>query len=112
VPQSLNLEDYFVPLRTNFAAADALIKEMAVQYTVTNIHKVKGVTIIQQLATLYGSGLPLLFVVPESIASDFPKQLILTASGKAPAKLPTVCQFVAGLPLGIVAPPAKKRRTT
>jgi len=109
VPQSLNLEDYFVPLRTNFPAADALIKETAVQYTVTNIHKVKGVTIIQQLATLYGSGLPLLFVVPESIASDFPKQSILTATGKAPAKLPTVHQFVAGLPLGIVAPPAKKR---
>jgi hypothetical protein len=109
VPQSLNLEDYYVPLRTNFAAANALIKETAVQYTVT---QVKGVNIIQQLATLYGSELSLLFVVPESIASDFPKQSILTTGGKAPAKLPAVRQFVAGLPLGIVAPPTKKRRTT
>jgi hypothetical protein len=112
VPQSLNLEDYYVPLRTNFAAADALIKETAVQYTVTQIHKVEGVNIIQQLATLYGSELPLLFVVPESIDSDFPKQSILTTGGKAPTKLPAVRQFVAGLPLGIVAPPAKKHRTT
>jgi hypothetical protein len=70
------------------------------------------VNIIQQLATLYGGGLPLLFVVPELIASDFPKQSILTTGGKAPAKLPTVNQFVVGLPLGIVAPPAKKHRIT
>jgi len=110
MPQSLNPEDYYVPLQTNFAAADALIKETVVQYTVTEIHKVKGVNTIQQLATLYGGELPLLFVVPELIPSDFPKQSILTTGGKAPVKLPTVRQFVAGLPLSIVGPPAKRRQ--
>ena len=42
VLQSLNLEDYYVPLQTIFAAVDALIKETVVQCTVTEIHKVKG----------------------------------------------------------------------
>ena len=107
-PQSLNPEDYYVPFRMNFAAADPLIEETAVQYTVTKIHQIKGVNFIRQLVTPYDGKLPLLFVVPESIASDSCKQSILTTAAKASAKqLPTVCQFVAGLPLGIV-PPTKR----
>lgn len=54
--------------------------------------------------------LPLLFVVPESIANKFRKQQILTTTGQTPAMLPSVRQFVAGLPLGIDTSPIKKRR--
>jgi len=103
IPDRLS-EGYYVPLSPNFAAVDALTKDIALQYCITEVHPVKGVRAVEKLAQLYSGGeLRLLFVVPESIAAEFKKQKILTSDGKEPAKLPPIHQFVAGLPLGIDA---------
>jgi hypothetical protein len=110
VPANLSDDNYYVPLSTNFPAVDAITKEIALQYTVSETHPIKSVRDAETLSRLYpGNTLPLLFVVPESIASEF---RILTTKGQTPAKLPSIRQFVAGLPLGIDTSPIKKRRTT
>src|SRR5579859_6205846 len=99
LPQSLSADKYYVPLSTNFAAIDALTKDSALQYCVTNIHPVKGVEVVRKIASLYPSKqLILVFVVPESIALTFAKQPILTTKSEEPKNLPSVRQYVAGLP--------------
>jgi hypothetical protein len=111
VPQALSGDKYYVPLATNFAAIDALTMDTGLQYCVTPIHPVKGVQVVKKLASLYPhKKLPLLFIVPESIAAEFKKQPILNADGQASKNPPCVLQSVAGLPLGIDTSPAKKRR--
>jgi hypothetical protein len=101
VPQELSSKTYYAPLSTNFAAVDALTKEAGLQYTVAEIHPIKSVKVIKQLATLYPGGvLPLVFVVPEPIAADFKKQKIVTTGGKPPVDPPFISQFVAGLSVG------------
>jgi hypothetical protein len=111
VPVNLSDDNYYVPLSTKFPAVDAITKKMALQYTVSQTHPIKGVRDIEALARLYaGDTLPLLFVVPESIADKFSKQQIRTTKGQIPAKMPSIQQFVAGLPLGIDTSTVKKRR--
>ena len=102
VPKSLSNNTYYVPLSSNFAAVDALTKEMGIQYTVAEAHPIKGPQVLKQLAPLYpGKKLVFLFVVPESLAAGFEKQPILTVAGTLAKQLPLVRQYVAGLPLGI-----------
>jgi hypothetical protein len=75
VPPGLSDDNYYVPLSTKFPAVDAITKKMALQYTVSETHPIKGVQDIKTLAMLYaGDTLPLLFVVPESITDKFHKQ--------------------------------------
>jgi hypothetical protein len=102
VPKSLSNNTYYVPLSSNFAAVDALTKEMVIQYTVAEDHPIKGPRVLDQLARLYPRNeLVFLFVVPESLIAEFKKQPILTVAGTSPVKPPLVRQYVAGLPLGI-----------
>ena len=96
---------YYVPLATNFLAINALTTDVGLRCCVTPIHPIKGVQAIRYIANLYPDcKLPLLFVVPESIAAKFKKQPILTDQGEVPMHLPRVLQSVAGLPLGISTP--------
>jgi len=91
VPANLSDDNYYVPLSTNFPAVDAMTKKMALQYTVSEAHPIKSVRDIERLSRLYpGDTLPLVFVVPESIASKFQKQPILTTKGQIPVQLPSV----------------------
>lgn len=111
VPANLSDNNYYVPLSTYFPAVDAITKETALQYTVSVTHPIKSIRDIETLSRLYAENtLPLVFVVPESIAGKFRKQQILTTKGQTPAKLPSIRQFVAGLPLGIDTSTLKKRR--
>jgi len=113
VPADLSDDNYYVPLSTYFPAVNAITKKTALQYTICETHSMKSVRDIETLSRLYaGNTLPLLFVVPESIAGNFRKQPILTTEGQTPAKLPSIRQFVAGLPLGIDTSTVKKRRIT
>jgi len=103
---------YYVPLSKDFSAADALTKERALQYSVIDKHPIKGIHTISRLANLYPNDkLPLLFIVPDCIADEFKKQPILTAHGKAPksSTIPSIHQWVAGVPLGVnISPPMKE----
>jgi hypothetical protein len=111
VPQTLSNDTYYVPLATNFAVVDALTKQWGLQYTITTTHPIKGVEIIDQLAALYPNNtLNLLFIVPQSIASEFKKQPIVTTKGKTPKTSHRIKQFVAGIPLGIDTSVLKRRR--
>jgi hypothetical protein len=111
VPANLSDDNYYMPLSTSFPAVDAITKETALQYTVSETHSIRSVRDIETLSRLYvGNTLPLLFVVPESIAGTFRKQKILTTKGQIPVNLPSIRQFVAGLPLGIDTSTIKKRR--
>jgi len=111
MPENLSEDKYYVPLSANFAAIDGLTKDAALQYTITDVHPVKGVNVVEKLASLFPSNtLTLLFVVPESIADGFPKQPIVTTKGMTPKVMPAVRQFVVGLPLGIDTSFNKKRK--
>jgi hypothetical protein len=92
-------------LSTDFPAIDALTKDATLQYTVTDIHQVKGVQVIAKLAALFPSKMSVLvFIVPESIAASFSKQRcqrILSSKGTTLVKMPAIQQFVVGLSLGI-----------
>jgi hypothetical protein len=111
VPENLLEDKYYVPLSTDFSAIDALIKEAALQYTVTDNHPVKAAQVVAKLAALSPSKtMFLVFIVPESIAASFSKQRILTVNGTTPVKMPAIQQFVVGLPLGIDTSSNKKRR--
>lgn len=103
IPRTLDCQHYYRPLSSNFSTCDALTSEAALQYTVTDVHPIKGVRNVQQIAKLYSDKtLPLVYIVPESIAGFFQKQKILTSKGDEPAStLPKVCQFVAGLRVGV-----------
>jgi hypothetical protein len=110
VPENLSEDKYYVPLSANFAAIDALTKDAALQYSITDTHPVnlKGVQVVAKLASLFPSDtLVLLFIVPESIAAGFSKQPILTSEAQT---MPAVRQFVVGLPLGIDTSSNKKRK--
>ena len=104
----------YVPLSRDFPAVGALTKERALQYSVIDNHPIKGIHIISRLANLYPNHkLPLLFIVPDCIADDFKKHPILTTHGKAPksSTIPSIHQWVAGVPLGVnISSPIKKRR--
>jgi hypothetical protein len=111
VPTTLSDDTYYIPSAPNFAAVDALTKRISLQYCVTPTHPIKGVDIIDKLAALYPHHeLPILFIVPDSIAYRFEKQQVLTAKGKPPATPLRVKQYVAGIPVGIDTSRAKKRR--
>ena len=112
MPHPQSDDRYYVPLATNFPAIDALTTDTGLQCCVTPSHPIKDDgQVIHHLANLYPDrNLPLLFVVPESIAAEFKKQPILTAKGEVPVHLPRVLQSVTGLPLGIDTLPAKRRR--
>jgi hypothetical protein len=102
VPAALSEDYYYVPLAANFPAIDSIIKDAALQHSVTTIHPIKGVVVVRALAELFPSQeLILIFIVPESIAADFVEQPILTSKGDRPKTTPTVRQYVVGLPLGI-----------
>ena len=98
------LEDkYYVPLSANFAGIDALIKDAALQYTISPTHPIKGVQNVRQLMSLFlPRSLDLVFIVPESIATDFCAQDILTTKshGIKQKNMP-VRQFVVGVPLQV-----------
>ena len=105
---------YYVPLSRDFPAIGALTKERALLYSVTDNHPIKGIQTLSRLTDLYPNDkLPLLFIVPDCIADEFKKQPILTANVKAPksSTIPSIHQWVAGIPLGVnISPPIKKRR--
>jgi hypothetical protein len=108
VPAKLSDDNYYMPLSPAFPAVDAMTKQVALQYTVSGTRPIKSVQDIETISRLYpGNTLPLLFVVPESIPSQFHKQQILTTEGKIPAGLPSIQQFVAGLPFGIDTSPIR-----
>jgi hypothetical protein len=111
LPQDLKDNKYYTPLLSNFAFADALTKDAAIQFSVTLFHPIKGVQAINRVAKLYpDESLRLVFVVPESLVKEFKAQDILTSSGNYPAKPPYVSQFVVGLPLGIDRETLGKKR--
>ena len=111
IPESLSAEGYHVPLASNFAAVDSLTKRAGIQATVSPEHPIKGPKTINSLAALYDNQvLPLVFVVPESIAATFEKQKVLTVDGKVPVNMPRILQYVAGLPVGVETSLVKKRR--
>ena len=106
IPKSLSDYVYYVLLSRNFPAVDALTKDWALQYTITGDHPIKGVHTVNQLAKLYpDQKLPLLFIVPKSLADQFKKQPIHTAKGSASKSSSSVHQWVAGLPIDIDASP-------
>jgi hypothetical protein len=110
IPESLLDSHYYLPLVTNYPAIDALTKEAALQSTVTAIHPIKGVQVFQKLKSLFpNSQIPIVFIVPESIADEFHKQPTLTAAGQPSKTNSPFHQFVVGLPLGIDTSPLKKR---
>jgi hypothetical protein len=110
LPKHLLADKYYVPLSENFAAIDALTTNAALQYTITDNHPIKGSKVIKELGSLFPTKkLNILFVVPEPIATKFLKQRILTTKGKKPKNMPTVKQFVVGLPIGINTSANKKR---
>ena len=103
IPTSVCSGHYYRPLSSNFRAFDALTSEAAFQYTVTTNHPIQGVRMARQIAQLYPDNvLPLVYIVPESIAHDFKKQSILKDNGGEPTgPLPRIRQFVASLPIGV-----------
>ena len=86
----------------NFAVVDALVSDAGIQSTVTPDHPIKGPKMINTLRSLYANHeLPIVFVVPDTIALTFEKQRILTVDGKTPTTSSRVAQYVAGLPVGV-----------
>jgi len=111
IPETLSDDTYYVPLSTNFAAIDALTKKAALQYSVAPIHPIKGVRVVENVASLFPScTLDFVFIVPMSIAAGFLKQQILTSKGAVPQNMPLVRQWVVGLPLGIDTSYDRKRK--
>ena len=111
VPEDLSEDKYYIPLSANFAAIDALVKDAALQHSVATDHPIKGVQTVREVASLFPSKtLNLVFIVPESIASGFREQPILTTKGTPPAQKPSIRQFVVGLPLGIDTSSHRKRK--
>jgi hypothetical protein len=75
IPETLSDDTYYILLSMNFAVIDALTKKAALQYSVTPIHPIKGVWVIENIASLFPSHtLDLIFIVPISVAASFPKQ--------------------------------------
>jgi hypothetical protein len=111
IPETLSDDTYYVPLSTNFPVIDALTKKAALQYSVTPNHPMKGVRVLENLASLFSSHtLDFVFIVPMSVAAGFPKQKILTSKGAVPQSMPLVRQWVVGLPLGIDTSYDRKRK--
>jgi hypothetical protein len=111
IAETLSDDTYYVPLSMNFAAINALTKKAALQYSVATIHPIKGVQVLENLASLLTPHtIDLVFIVLMSVAIGFPKQQILTSKGAVPQNMPLVQQGVVGLPLGINTSYDRKRK--
>jgi hypothetical protein len=83
ISETLSDDTYYVPLSTNFAVIDALTKKAVLQYSVAPIHRIKGVLVLENIASLFSSHtLDLIFIVPMSVAAGFPRQQILTSTSE------------------------------